>query len=169
MYYVNLKQEKILNLINKFGCMTYDQIKKLNNLRNLDKQLKTLVRQKMLKIIEDNIYVPIGIREINRKILRAIDIYIYLINADKEKNIEWCTLNDFPFVMSFFRNGKVFDVAVIEEGEELIYSTAINRKASERIIIIIENKDQIEKIKINEKVKYCTIKDGAVIFLGGDE
>ncbi|URZ05934.1 DUF5697 family protein [Clostridium felsineum] len=165
MYYINSKQEKILGNINKFGCMTYDQIKKLNNLRDLDKQLKTLVRQRKLKILEDNIYVTIGIREVNRKILRAIDIYIYLINADKEKNIEWCTLNEFPFVMSFFRNGKVFDVAVIEEGEELIYSTAINRSVAERIIIVIENEKQIEKIKINEKVKYCTIKDGAVIFL----
>ncbi|MCR3758462.1 hypothetical protein KYB31_05560 [Clostridium felsineum] len=165
MYYVNSKQEKILENIKKFGYMTYDQIKKVNNLRDLDKQLKTLVRQRKLKILEDNIYVPIGIKEINKKVLKAVDIYIYLINVDKETSIEWCTLNEFPFLMSFFRNGKVFDVAVIEEGEELIYSTAINRKASERIIIVIENEEQIEKIKINEKVKYCTIKDGAVIFL----
>ncbi|PJI06549.1 MULTISPECIES: DUF5697 family protein [Clostridium] len=165
MYYINSKQEKILESINKFGCMTYDQIKKLNKISDLDKQIKTLIRQRKLKVIQDNIYVPIGIREVNRKILKAIDIYIYLISADKEISIEWCTLNKFPFEMSFFRNGKVFDVAVIESGEELIYSAAINRSTAERIIIVIDNEDQIEKIKINEKVKYCTVKDGAVIFL----
>lgn len=165
MYYINSKQEKILNLINKFGCMTYEQIKRLNKISDLDKQLKTLVRQRKLKVMEDNIYVPIGIREVNRKVLRAIDVYIYLINADKETSIEWCTLNKFPFEMSFFRNGKVFDVAVLNEGEELIYSGAINRSTAERIIIVIENEDQIKKIKINEKVKYCTVKNGAVIFL----
>ena len=165
MYYINSKQEKILESINKFGCMTYNQIKKLNKISDLDKQLKTLLRQRKLKVMEDSIYVPIGIRDINSKALRALDVYIYLVNADKEISIEWCTLNKFPFEMSFFRNGKVFDVAVINEGEELIYSAAINRKDSERIIILVEDQEQIKKIKINEKVKYCTVKNGAVIFL----
>lgn len=168
MYYINLKQQRILENINKFGCMTYEQIKELNNLRDLDKHLNTLVRQKKLKVLDNNIYVPIGIREVNRKVLKAVDIYVYLNTLDKETPIAWWELEDFPFILAFFRNNKVFDIAVIKEGEELIYSTAINRSAPERIIVILEDPRQIEKIKIAKQVKYCTVNDGAVIFLGDD-
>lgn len=170
MYYINSKQQKILSGINKFGCMTYEQIKKLNNLRDLDKQLKTLVRQKKLKIVDDNIYVPIGIRKVNKNVLKAVEIYVYLNFIDKKTPVAWCELEDFPFTLAFFRNNKVFDLAVIKDGEELIYSTAINRAVAERIIVILETPRQIEKMKIDKQVKYCTVNDGAVIFLGnGDD
>lgn len=164
MYYVNSKQEKILQSINKFGCMTYEQIKKLSNLRDLDKYLKSLIIQKKLRMVDNNIYTSIGSKEINKSVLSAIDLYIYLSSIDKEKPIIWCVTEKFPFIMAFFRNNKVFDISAIKIGEETIYSTAINRSTAERIIVILEDTLQIQKIKINRQVKYCTISNGAVIF-----
>lgn len=165
MYYVNFKQKKIMDGINKFSCMTYEQIKKLNNLKDLDKQLKILVNQKKLKLIEENVYVPIGNKAANKKILRVLDVYIHLAYADSKVPIEWCEIVDFPFILAFFRNNKIFHIAVIDEGEELAYSTAINRSEAERIILILENVSQMEKIKINKNLKCCTVKNGVVIFL----
>lgn len=170
LYYVNLKQQKILEDVNKFGSMTYEQIKKINDLKDIDKHLKTLIRHNKLKVIEENIYVPMGKRKVNNKILKALDVCIYLNSIDNHVPIEWCNIENFPFTFVFFRNNKVFDITVIDEGEELIYSQAINRSAAERIIVILDKLSQVEKMKINKQAKYCTIKDGAVIFLQkGDE
>lgn len=170
MYYVNLKQQKILQNINKFGCMTYKQIRKINNFSDLDKQLKSLVRQSKIRILDDNIYVTRGVREVNKNVLSAIDLYIYLNFVDKESSIAWCVIEDFPFIMAFFRNNKVFDIAVIKEGEETICSVAINRSAAERVIVILKDSGQLEKVRISKPVKYCTVNDGTVIFLeNGDD
>lgn len=165
MYYINLKQQKILESINKFGCMTYNQIEKFNKLKNLDKELKALVNRKKVKIIEGDIYIPMGKQEVNNKIIKALEVCTYLNSVDSKISIEWCNLEDFPFTLVFFRNDRIFDISVITEGEELIYSAAVNRTAAERVIVILENPNQIEKLKINKQVKYCTVKDGAVIFL----
>lgn len=165
LYYTNLKQQKILESINKFGSMTYNQLEEFNKLKNLDKELKTLVNRKKVKVINDNIYVPVGKREVNNKVIKALEVCTYLNSIDSEISIEWCDLESFPFTLAFFRNDKVFDISVINEGEELIYAAAINRTAAERVIVMFEKPSQIEKFKINKQVKYCTIKDGVVIFL----
>ncbi|KOF56720.1 MULTISPECIES: DUF5697 family protein [Clostridium] len=165
MYYVNLKQQKILDNINKFGCMTYEQIKELSNLKDLDKELKILVNQRRVRVLEGNIYVSIGRREVNNKVLKALEICTYLNSINRQVSIQWCNVEDFPFTLVFFRNGKIFDAVVINEGEEVIYSAAVNRTAAERIIVILESASQIEKIKINKQAKYCTVENGGVIFL----
>lgn len=165
LYYINLKQQKILDNINKFGGMTYDQIERFNKLKNLDKELKALVNMKKVKVIKDNIYVPVGRGKVNNKVIKALEVCTYLNSIDSEISIEWCNLESFPFTLAFFRNDKVFDISVINEGEELIYSGIINRTAVERVIVMLERQSQIEKLKINKRVKYCTIKSGAVIFL----
>lgn len=165
LYYINLKQQKILESINKFGGMTYAQIERFNKLKNLDKELKTLVNRKKVKIIDNNIYIPIGKQEVNIKVIKALEVCTYLNSVHSEISIEWCNLESFPFTLAFFRNDKVFDVSVIDEGEELIHSAAINRTAAERVIVILERQSQIQKIKINKQVKYCIINDGVVIFL----
>lgn len=165
MYYINSKQQKILESISKFGVMTYNQLEEFNQLKNLDKELKSLINRKKLRVINDNIYVPVGKREVNSKVIKALEVCTYLNSIDSEISIEWCNLESFPFTLAFFRNDKVFDISVINEGEELIYSGAVNRTVVERVIVILEKPNQIEKMKINKQVKYCTIKNGAVIFL----
>lgn len=165
LYYINLNQQKMLEAINKFGGMTYNQLKEFNKIKNLDKELKSLVNRKKVKIVNDNVYVPVGKREVNIKIIKALEVCTYLNSIDSEISIEWCNLESFPFTLAFFRNDKVFDICVINEGEELIYAAAVNRTAAERVIVMFEKLNQIEKFKINKQVKYCTIKDGAVIFL----
>lgn len=165
LYYINLKQQKILESINKFGCMTYNQIERFSKSKNLDKELKVLVNRKKVKIIDDNIYIPVGKREVNNKVIKALEVCTYLNSIDSQISIEWCNLENFPFTLVFFRNDRIFDISVINEGEELIYSAAVNRTSAERVIVILEELNQIEKLKINKQVKYCTVKDGAVIFL----
>lgn len=163
MYYMNTRQEKILELISKFGCIRYKHINKLAHIKNLERQFKNLIRQKRIELVYDDIYVLKGKKELDKKMIKALDLYVYLIN-DMKMQIKCCMLEDFPFKLALFKGNKVFDMAVIGEGEEAIYSGAVNRSFGERVIIILDNKKQVEKIKINKMVKYCTVKHGAVNF-----
>lgn len=64
---------------------------------------------------------------------------------------------DFPFQISFYMNDKVFDVAVIEEGEEAMMSAAINRTYAERVIAVVQNIESIKQIRIDKPIRFCTV------------
>ncbi|PJI10086.1 MULTISPECIES: DUF5697 family protein [Clostridium] len=163
MYYINTRQEKILELISKFGCMRYKNINKLAHIKDLKRQFKNLIRQNRIELVCDDIYVLKGKKELDKKMIKALDLYVYLIN-DMKMQIKCCMIEKFPFKLALFKENRAFDIAVIDEGEEVIYSGAVNRSFGERVIIILDNKKQAEKIKINKMVKYCTVKHGAVNF-----
>ncbi|URZ00641.1 DUF5697 family protein [Clostridium felsineum] len=161
MYYMNLKQEKIFEFIRIFRCAKLEHLKGLLDIKDIEKHLKTLISEQKIYKIDDIYLLKNDIRD-NSKILKALDLYVYLRN--KELPIHWCIPEDFPFIIAFFRNNKVFDVAVVKEGEESLYSTVINRSISDRVILILYKREQQEKIKIEKQVKFCTIENGAVYF-----
>lgn len=163
MYYINLKQEKILDVVKKFGGIGYEHLKKLTNIKDLDRQLKSLLKQNRIEVIYEGIYVLKGQNKIDEKMVKALDLYVYLIN-DMKLNVKACIVEDFPFKLAFLKDNKVFDAAVISEGEEIIYSGAIDRSLADRIIIILDREEQVQKTKLNKMVKYCTVKQGAVNF-----
>ncbi|KHD38167.1 hypothetical protein NL50_01275 [Clostridium acetobutylicum] len=164
MYYINLKQERILKFIEKFGVARIEHMKRILNIKDIDKQFKILIRQRKVKLVFNDICILNGKKDFNIKMIKALDLYSCLYLNNGGIPVEWCMPQDFPFTIAFFRNSKVFDVAVINEGEENIYSSAINRGVSERVIAVISEENQKEKIKINKQIKCCTIEDGVVNF-----
>lgn len=166
MYFLNNKQQEVIKIINKFGSIKKNQLEILSGRNDIDKILEPVFKQKKAPIkIENNIFLSI-FQNTNEKMLAAISVLSYIYKAGKD--IEWYDTEDFPFILAFIRNEKVFDVAVINRGEELIYAAAINRSVAERIIIVLEDESQIQKIKINDsnkQKKYCIIKEDKINFL----
>lgn len=164
LYFISLKQKEILDIVNKFRCISYDQIKKLTGFKDLDKELKVVLMQKRIKEAEEKVYCTVSSKEIDTKILKVLDVYIFLKSSGKSGEEAWCQRQEFPFTAAIFFNGKIFDVGVINNGEENNYLAAMDRSRAERIIIILQEESQVNKIKLNKMFRYCIIKNGAVNF-----
>lgn len=152
MYYMNNKQDKVMKLIKKFGCLSVTQIENITGLKNIDSIMRPLLKQrdKIVKKEKDK-YLLANLMKVDNKILKALEVYSYLSKTDIP--IDWCEPVEFPFTLSLFRNGKVFDIAVLEDGDEVIYCTSIDRSFSERVIVVLDNKDQVKKIKLHKACK----------------
>lgn len=163
MYYLNNKHKSILHIITKFSCIKKKQLKDLTGIKHMDPLLSDLIKQGIINV-KDDIYFVTGQNNINKKVLKALDIYVYLNSMDKENPVEWCELSQFPFVLTLFRNNKVYDLAVIDQGEETSFISSINRSIAERVIVVIENPLQIEKIKTEKELRICIIEDNDLKF-----
>lgn len=156
MYYMNNKQNKIMDLVKNFGCLTTKQIENITGFKDVDGIMRPLLKQteKIIKK-EDDRYLLSNLLKIDEKMLNALEVYSYLSITGVP--ITWCQPVEFPFTISLFRNGKVFDIAVLEEGEEVIFCTAIDRSISKRVIVVIRDLEQVKKIKLNKPCKICLL------------
>lgn len=172
MYFLNSKQQELIKIINKFGSIKKSQLEILSGRNDIDRILEPVFKQKKAPIkLEDDVFLSV-FKNADKKMLAALSILSYIYESGPE-DVVWYGTEDFPFILAFIRNEKVFDISVVEQGEELIYAAAINRSVAERIVIILEDESQIKKIKINDinkQKKYCIIKDREITFLEtGDE
>lgn len=154
---MNNNQKEILNLISKFGCLTTTQIENITKIKNVDKVMNPLVKQKNGDVKqEDDRYFLSSLKKPDAKLMKALEVYSYLSNTNKP--VEWCMPVEFPFTVSLFRNNKVFDIAVLDEGEEIVYCPAINRSNSERVLFILDDIKQIKNIRLDKPYKICFLK-----------
>lgn len=86
------------------------------------------------------------------KMIKALEVLVYF-----RKKVKWHMRSEFPYHITFYMNDKVFDIAVIEEGEETMMSAAINRTRAERIIAVVENAENIKQTKIDKTLRFCTV------------
>ena len=163
MYYTNAKQNKIIELISKFGCMRYRHIKKMISVRDLDKQLEILVSTQKIQRIAKDIYALKAIKEINMSMLKAIDVFIHLNDCNVE--VDWFFAEDYPFTLAFCKKGNAFDIADIKVSNENSIVEAINRSKAEKVIAIVEDVAQMERVQIEKMVRFAIIKNDEVLFL----
>ncbi|WP_147566119.1 DUF5697 family protein [Clostridium tyrobutyricum] len=164
MFYLNKKQLAIKQLVDDFSCITISQI---NNILDLKSDKKTmnlldeLVKKPEFSIKREGSLLLksyINLKNIDVDMLKAVDA---LSVAYKMFTINWYMLSKFPFKITFSKDTKLFDIAVINEGMEKILVPAINLTNSEQIILVISNKTQIDKINIsNKKYKFFITKVG---------
>jgi hypothetical protein len=150
LLYINKKEKEIIEKVNSVGCISRDQLERWFGYNDKGNHISMLVNKKMLKK-QDDILLPPAVT-INQDILLANEILISF-----KDSIQWFSRTDYPFVFTFFRNDKSFDITVINKPDDKIMIHSINRSTSERIIAIVPDKDCIKDINIDKSVRYCTI------------
>lgn len=162
MSYITYREKSILDLINKFGCIREGQIRDITMLseRVVNEALLMLERENMVRRYDNtDIYVALTITNINMNLIKCIDVLCFL--SDKVRDYE---LEKFPFyIWMYLKNGNNIDITFIPEGEEEFYSSMINRSDASKIIAIVDNKRQIEKMDIEKPIKYCVNEQEQII------
>jgi hypothetical protein len=153
--YLSGREKRILKIIREYKTMSKKQIKKLVGAS--DELLDKMVKNTMIQNTGDIYFI--GERaDINT--IMALEVLIYF-----KKDVTWHLKANFPFCITFYMNNKVFDVAVIRSGEEMLISTAINRIQADRVIVVVEDISSIKKINIDKPVRFCTIEP--IVFYSG--
>lgn len=168
---LNTDQIRIKNLINSYDTLTTEQLYILSNLQsNTQKRLvEDLVKKQAIKsdYLSDGIQVYFNYFSTpNRKFALIGEVLRYLTENDLP--IYWFQKQEYPFCAIAAVKNKMFDIAVVEEGEDVIFSSVINRLITEEfgtskddyksapaprenLLIITENKQHIKNLKIIHK------------------
>ncbi|OPJ59781.1 DUF5697 family protein [Clostridium oryzae] len=155
MYYINKRQKSLLNLVNKFGCISFQQIISLiSRNKHVEYDLKGLVLRRL--IVEQNgIYKALSQHNIDCHLLKCIDVICCL-----NDRIQKCEKEEFPFCLwVYLKNDENYDICYIPVGQEMIYTTTIRRCNNvSNIIAVLDNKSQINQIQLqNINIRYCTL------------
>lgn len=70
---------------------------------------------------------------------------------------EFHSASDFPVKISFFCDGEGYDIVHIPTGEELLIAHALDNKSESRLLVLVEEERQIEKLQIQGVAAFCTV------------
>jgi hypothetical protein len=139
-----IKKDKYL--VEKIGGTTYDILKKQIAFDSLfSRNIKTtIVKQKLgnemyVSLIRDFLYSQVGIERINK----SIDNYVYNIDHNNEKPVEFLSLLNVADLILRNRNIRAI---VTQNYDQFLYDVLINLTSNEKYNTIRKNKATIRKI-----------------------
>lgn len=160
---------KVKNLLSTYDTLTLTQLEILGGLNTVQQKniISSLVAKKAIKI------VPLGegvegycsfFSEPSRK-FALVGEALKELTQDSKLPILWFDKQEYPFTAVAFISNKMFDIAVIDKGDEVAFNAVANRVISvetgtekdgfssapaprENLLIIAESAEQLEKIKI---------------------
>jgi hypothetical protein len=146
--YLSAKEKETLAFLREYKTATAAQLKEFVHCS--DRLLNKLTRHSMVKTDDDVYYL--GHRP-ELAMISALEVLRYFI-----KDVDWHLRGTYPIYITFYMNGKTFDVTVVKPGEEGLISAAVNHIPQiERLIAVVEDTSSIPRITINVPVRYCTV------------
>lgn len=180
--YMNYEQQQGIEVINKLKCITKDQLLKMNIFKkthtvsledkiNIFNKYSYYKNAPQFKLIDNMYYLSLTTQNLDMDIIKAIDVMQYF----PTKEIKWFAGAQYPFAISFSREApdeegnlyrKVFDVAILRKGEEILFSKLLDASACERLILIIDKSLALsyKEIETEKMIMYCTIDDSIKFF-----
>lgn len=162
--------EKIMDSLSKFKRLKIYQLKRTLDRPEtaVDNRLRTLAARKYIEITEDGfVQIPANVQpKCTPNEHKVFDILIHF-----KDDIDGYYMGEFPFYLLFTMHDAVYDVAIFDDPIlEVTQVTLINRSPAERIIAIIRDTDQMNRLAIEKNVMYITIDDdGKLEFLNAGE
>lgn len=176
-HYVNKEQVKAIEMINKLKCITKEQLKKTGIFKksysmSVDDKIAVFNKysydrnEKQFNVLENKYYVPVNVSSPDLDAVKCVDV---MLSFNKDE-IVWYSAAEYPFKLTFAKKSKmkdgedetrIFDVAVLNKGDEMFITKVIECSPCDRIILIV-NKDKAEQYKevqTSRKLKYCVIEE----------
>lgn len=80
--------------------------------------------------------------------------------CDFVEKADFHSSSDFPVNLIFFGDEELYEISYIAQGKEAIFEQALNYfEASNKRVIVLEEKEQISKINIPDVTAYCIVND----------
>lgn len=98
---------------------------------------------------------PEYIKKCDNNIIKAF--WILLDFIDKA---EYHSISEYPSIISFFANNEIFNIIYVAFGNEKLINytfNTISEKNFGKIIVIVDEPEQIEKININNIAGFCSV------------
>lgn len=141
------EEEKILKLIEDYNCLLEEQLLRYFEDTKTEMYIRFLCSKGLAKR-QNGLVVLSGFRG-DTAVVKAFEVILYYRN---EIQNHWPSQP--PYEIYFMKGDRHYDIAVIKPGEEIVKSAQINRSTAERVIAVIDNKDQIEAMEIEKPVLF---------------
>lgn len=138
---------EILKLLEDYGSLKEEQVLRYFACEKTGTYLEFLKRKGLITI-NGNIAALRGVQT-STAIIKAFEVILYYKNDMQEHHPSGPL-----FTLFFKKGGRFYDVAVIEPGNEAFMSAAINPSSAERVIAVIDSKEQIPAIEIEKLVLF---------------
>ena len=147
MHGLTSEETEILKLLESYGCLKESQIQKYFKNEKTDMRLGFL-HNKGLITRKDGDAALRGL-SCNVDSQRAFEVLLHFRDELQDHRPV-----SYPFILYFMKNNKPYDVAVISRGSEAVLSAVINRSFAERVVAVIESKEQISELEIEKPVLF---------------
>jgi len=158
---------ELKKLLSEYRVLRIDQIYKYfwnKDAMIVKKMLKYLVRNGQAVVnVEDNIIIINSLiyEEKNPQLLAAFDVMMLFSEI-----LGYHTKLEFPFQICFFADDIQYEIIYVEDGDEQHINAVLKETDSDdiRYLVIVEKLEQINKLRIPNVYRYCTVdKDGNVL------
>lgn len=159
----------VLEFITKYKYVKLNHIKAFIKISNIPKSLQRLVWQKLIKI-ENDIIQNINDKSLTsdeilykKNIIKILDVVTQLKNENRIKNID--TINQPYYIMARSMKKEAYMYfTIINKGNEMIQLALLDRENCSNTILILEDKTQVESLKIlKTKVNKVIIYEDYII------
>ena len=147
MHGLTAEEAEILKLLENYGCLKELQVFQYFKSEKIEMYLGFLHSKGLIKR-QDGLISLRGIHP-DANILKAFEVLL-LFKAELQNH--WPAT--YPFAIYFMKKNKPYDVVVIPAGSESALSAIITRSYAERVIAVIESKEQIDLIEIEKPVLF---------------
>ena len=157
--------QSILRDLSTYRCVKKEQLIKLTTgKREIIEKLLTYMEYHR-RIWRDGDYYysyPDGWEPPDSSMIASLWVLIDFITA-----VDFHTVGEYPAKIVFFANEAVHEIVYVDTGKETLLSYLLNenRMKDSNVLVIVENKEQINMINAPNIKAYCTVSDdGDVLY-----
>ena len=156
-------EEKIFELIGEYGALKAEQVMRYFDIdeEKLEKMAVKLTKKGRLKYDRKNGYIRLPIlKEYDDNMIRSFWVVLDLMDE-----IEFHGAGKYPLFIALYANAKGYEVYCCKKGDEFALShglVMLKEKTEGKMLIVIEDKKQIQMLDM-EECTYCMVDaDGGV-------
>jgi len=145
--------QKVLNLIQEFGCITEEQLQMLFGCDKRD--FKDILSSRTVSR-KMNAYVHNTRVDMDYKMLAALDVL-----CKYKKRLQKFYLGNQPIYINFLANDLLYDIIVSDSDDQEGIVKGLNYKLydfqyADKYIVLFKDKSMLEKMKMDKPYAYCT-------------
>ncbi len=153
-----IHKTQILKLLSIAGVLEIQQVRRMVDIKpdNFDTVLTQLHRAGKIIRKGDKIAIDeTALANYSQSTVDAMTVF-----ADFIGRCDYYTAGEFPTVVCFFTDGAEYEIIPVEQGNETIVNKAVSQVEKPPLrIIVINDREQISKLKIPGIAAYCIVGD----------
>lgn len=150
-------EEKIFELVCEYGALKDTQIMQYFDIdaAKLEKMAVKLIKKGRLKYDRQNGYVRIPVqKEYDDNLIRC-----FWVVLDLKEKVEFHGVGRYPLYVAMYADAKAYEVYCCKKGDEIALThglAMLKEKAEGKVLIVIEDMDQIQRIDL-EDCTFCMV------------
>lgn len=163
MYGIRPEEQQILDLLLMYGPLPKKQLIRYFDRNDTSMLLHCLERKRFIRHMDEYILPEMTHTEVNQEIIKALEVILLF-----KDRISFHCPADPPFAISYMKDQKNYDIAVITEISPENKCREVDASQSKRVVFVADTIEQAGKISTTKEAGICVLQPEIKLFeLGG--